>query len=113
MSGNTTPNNIAYVTTGDPVTLAAATAALAGSVETALSARQVKSYKWTNAAGRTGQAGMAEGDVGDQADTNVTYRYDGSNWNPTTAGTYLVIPTSASGATVSQTGRVTFTNSGF
>lgn len=109
MAGVTTPDSIAYTTTGDGVTLAASSAAMAGSIQAALNTRIIKSYKWANVSARTAQTGMSEGDVGDQADTNVTYRYDGAAWNPTTAGTYLIIPGSVAGAaTISQTGRISF-----
>ncbi len=58
----------------------AADEAVANSVQTALTARQIHTYQWANAAARTAQAGMAEGDVGYQADTDLTYQYNGSAW---------------------------------
>lgn len=39
-----------------------------------------RTYKWANAAARGAQTGMSEGDVGDQADTDIRYRYSGSAW---------------------------------
>lgn len=71
--------------------------------------RAIRTYKWANAAARTAQAGMTEGDVGDQADTDQRWRYSGSAWVNITSGLFPVIPTSVVGGTVAAGGRVTFT----
>lgn len=58
-------------------TFNAAFALIAGGVDTM---RPIRSFKWADAAARNAQTGMSEGDIGDQADTNTTYRYDGTQW---------------------------------
>lgn len=70
--------------------------------------RQIQTYKWANAAARTAQAGMSEGDVGDQADTDQRWRYSGSAWVNITNGLFPVIPTSVAGTgvTVGASGKV-------
>lgn len=72
--------------------------------------RQIQTYKWANQAARLAQAGMTEGDVGDQADTDRRYRYSGTAWMDITSGLFPVTPTSVAGAgvTLGQAGRVTF-----
>lgn len=80
MTANTTPDNIVSATTGDGVTIAAATTALANSVQTALNNRQRYEYVWANAAARTTQAGMVNGSTGYQVDTKSEYIYDASAW---------------------------------
>lgn len=57
-------------------------------------ALEKRSYKWANAAARTAQTGMTEGDIGDQADTNQRWRYSGSAWVNITVGLIPVVPTS-------------------
>ena len=43
---------------------------------------QIKTYKVADATARELLAGMTEGDIADQADTNETYRYSGTAWAP-------------------------------
>ena len=71
--------------------------------------RAIKTYKWANTAARNAQAGMTEGDVGDQADSNQRFRYSGSAWVDITSGLIPIVPTSVAGTgvTLSATGRVT------
>lgn len=69
--------------------------------------RQIQTYKWANAAARTAQAGMSEGDVGDQADTDQRWRYSGAAWVNITNGLFPVVPTSVVNATLSASGKVT------
>lgn len=83
--------SIYYADTGTPMSAEAISAAEANSVEAALdtvigSQRQIRNFKWANAAARTAQTGMTEGDIGDQADTDIRYRYSGSAWVNVSAG---------------------------
>lgn len=73
--------------------------------------RQIQTYKWANQAARLAQAGMTEGDVGDQADTDRRYRYSGTAWMDITSGLFPVTATSVAGTgvTLGQSGRVSFT----
>jgi len=83
-------------------------AANATNLTNALNVRQIKTYKWANAAARTAQVGMAEGDVGDQADTDAQYRYNGAAWVNLSSGITRLIPTvSGTGMSVSAAGLVT------
>lgn len=49
-------------------------------IDTLVSNRAIQTYKWANQAARLAQTGMTEGDIGDQQDTDVTYRYSGAAW---------------------------------
>lgn len=76
--------SIFYRNTSTPAALETESATQATSIETALSTltgvRQILSFKWANAAARTAQLGMSEGDTGYQLDTNISYEYNGSSW---------------------------------
>lgn len=101
----TTGDNIFYRNTSTPAALESESATQAQSVQVALDNRKVKTFKWVNTAARNAQTGMTEGDVGDQADTDASYRYDGSAWRlvPNSA----VFPTSVSSGSIdAQTGLV-------
>lgn len=107
--GATTPDGIAYLTTGSAVNPVTESSTQASSVQTALSLRPFYNYVWANAAGRTGQTGMRPGDLGFQSDTGVAYQYVNatSGWSssPTGAGKILsgsVLLTGLTTATQSQ-----------
>jgi hypothetical protein len=55
-------------------------AAMQASVQVALNALSMRSYKWANSSERNAQTGMTEGDLGFQKDTLVTYVYSGGAW---------------------------------
>lgn len=69
-----------YADASTPAALATITAAMADAEADQVAVRAIQTYKWANAAARTAQTGMSEGDIGDQADTDVQYRYSGSAW---------------------------------
>lgn len=83
---------------------------IAADISAVSAVRQVRTYKWANAAARNSQAGMSEGDLGDQADTDQRWRYSGSAWVDITTGLFPVIPTSVagSGVTLNASGKITF-----
>lgn len=101
--GTTTPDGIAYLTSGSAVNPVTESSTQASSVQTALSLRPFYSYVWANAAGRTGQTGMRPGDLGFQADTGVAYQYINSTngWltSPTGVGKIYVGSTSVTSFT--------------
>lgn len=76
----TSPDGIDYPDTSYTSGFVAALAAMATSIQTAFSKRQIRTFKWADAAARAAQTGMSEGDRGDQADTDKQYRYSGSTW---------------------------------
>lgn len=78
----TSPDGIDYPDTSYTSGFIAAVAALATSIQTAFSKRQLHSYLWADATARGAQAGMSAGDTGYQTDTNVYYRYNGTAWSP-------------------------------
>lgn len=105
MSASTTPDGIVSATTGDSVTIAAATTALANSVQTALALRQRYEFVWANAAARTNQAGMVVGAVGYQIDTKTEYIYESSTWRlKTPHAEYTVASKSMPNATLTTLG---------
>ena len=109
----TTPDNIGYITTADTVTPATESAAQATSIQAAFSVRQVKTFKAANAAGVVAITGMAEGDIADQADTDLQYRYTGTVWRAYGySGLIPIIPTSVSGTGVSVSSNGVITMSG-
>lgn len=78
----TSPDSISYPDTSYTSGIVAAMAAQATSVQTALSTRAIKAYRWANAAARAAETGMSAGDEGWQTDTTMHYLYDGSAWLP-------------------------------
>lgn len=91
----TSPDNIYYPDSATALALETNLAQLASSVQDAFDdkindTRQIKSYIWANNAARTGQTGMAEGDVGYQTDTDIPYRYSGSAWLPAHSGAIAI-----------------------
>lgn len=108
----TSPDNIYYADSSTAMSAEAISAAVATSVQDALDSkvndtRQIQSFVWANAAARTAQTGMAEGDWGYQQDTDVTYRYT-TAWNPYYAGGLVqVVPSSVTNGSVSAAGVVT------
>lgn len=50
------------------------------------STRQVYTYRWANAAARTAQTGMRNGDTGYQLDTRIKWTYNGTVWQPHDTG---------------------------
>lgn len=77
-------------------------------IDTVIGNRAIQTYKWPNAAARTVQTGMSEGDQGYQSDTDTSYFYTGSTWRTVTAGLNLMMPTTATNGTIVGGGRVTF-----
>lgn len=91
----TSPDNIAYATTADDLSVEDISAAQATSVQDAFNdkinnTRQKQTYRWANSAARTAQTGMQAGDVGYQVDTAMDYIYTGSAWRLNTGGLVLV-----------------------
>lgn len=92
MPANTSPDNIVYPVSTDPVApLETVFANMANSVQDAFDgfrtdwtnfegSRAIQTFRWANAAARTAQTGMVAGDVGYQIDTNVLYRRGASAW---------------------------------
>lgn len=93
----TSPDSISYPDTSYTSGIVAAMAAQATSVQTALSTRAIKAYRWADSAARAAQTGMAAGDVGFQIDTGVDWRYSGTSWLPTV---YMSTFTSATTVTL-------------
>lgn len=107
----TSPDNIYYADTATTSNDVNVSATEASSVQAAFNVRQIRSYKVANAAALTALTGMTEGDIADRADIDATYRYNGTSWRVTSAGTIPVVPTSVSGTGVSFSinGKVSFT----
>lgn len=87
----TSPDNIAYASTSDDLSVEDITAAMATSVQDALDdlvndTRQRQTYRWADTTARTGQTGMQAGDEGYQIDTATDYIYTGSAWVVNTGG---------------------------
>jgi 2',3'-cyclic-nucleotide 2'-phosphodiesterase (5'-nucleotidase family) len=84
----TSPDGIAYLVSGSPINPVSESAQQATSVQVALSNRSLYSYTWANAAARTGETGMREGDTGYQQDSDQPYWYLGSTfgWVPILIG---------------------------
>ena len=68
------------VDNAETATFNTAFAAIGTAIGTFKNSRQLQTFSWANAAGRTGQTGMANGDRGYQRDTKVSYMYDGVSW---------------------------------
>lgn len=92
MPAYTSPDNIEYPTSGDPVApLETVFANMAGSTQDAFDGfrtdwedfedtRALRTYRWANATERGAQTGMQAGDIGYQADNGITYFYNGTAW---------------------------------
>lgn len=85
----TSPDNIFSPDAGDDYALTADLAAVADSVQLAITTRfddlgpqELYSYRWANSTERGAETGMRAGDSGCQVDTGVKYRYSGSAWQP-------------------------------
>jgi hypothetical protein len=76
----TSPDNIYYADGTTPASLATITAAMATSVQDALTLREGHSFSWADTTSRNAQTGMVVGDLGYQADNDTYYRYTGSAW---------------------------------
>lgn len=79
MAGTTT-DGFRYAEATDPWAPSSDSAAEATSIQEWADTRQIPDYYWADAAARTAQTGMANGDEGFQADTGMTYKYNGSTW---------------------------------
>ena len=86
--GATVPDGIAYLVSGSPINPVSESSQQASTVQAAFLNRALYSYSWPNAAGRTGQTGMAEGATGYQRDNEQPYWYLGSTygWVPIRVG---------------------------
>lgn len=94
MPANTSPDNIEYPVSTDPVApLETVFANMANSVQDAFDgfrtdwndfedSRAIQTFRWADAAARAAQTGMVAGDIGYQVDMGVQYRYTGSAWRP-------------------------------
>lgn len=92
MPANTSPDNIEYPVSTDPVApLETVFANMANSVQDAFDGFRVdwngfegnhaiQTFRWADATARAAQTGMAVGDIGLQLDTGVQYRYNGASW---------------------------------
>jgi hypothetical protein len=81
MPANTSPDNIQFPTAGDQVApLNTVFQNLAETTQTALAPRASFSYRWADAAARTAQAGMRNGDQGYQIDTGLWYERIAAAW---------------------------------
>lgn len=114
MATATTPDDIYQMQTGDAVDPATESSLQGQSVQDALDDlvhdnRQIQTYKWANEAARTAQTGMAEGDIGDQADTEQRWRYSGSVWAVSNSGLVPIRPTTVVNGAISGVCTVTFT----
>lgn len=106
--GTTTPDGIAYLTTGSSVNPVTESSTQASSVQTALANRPFYNFVWANAAALTAQTGMRPGDLGFQVDTGTSYVYVSSStgWQPSATGVGKMLS-----GTVLVTGLTTFTQS--
>lgn len=88
MAGATSPDNIWFLNGSDPApgphTL---TGQLAGSVQAALSQRQLHTFRWTTLSAKDAQTGMTYGDLGYCQENNIVYVYSvqTGNWDPVSA----------------------------
>jgi hypothetical protein len=81
MPANTSPDNIQFPTAGDQIApLNTVFQNVAQTTQNALSLRANFSYRWANAAARTAQTGMRNGDRGFQIDTAQWYERIASAW---------------------------------
>lgn len=103
----TSPDSISYPDTSTTGGFIAAIAAMATSIQAALSKRGRKSYQWADATARGAQAGMASGETGIQADTLVVYKYNGSAWKAWESDWITYTPTLAN-VTLGTAGTSTF-----
>lgn len=109
----TTPDAIYFADSSTSMSAEAISAAEATSVQNAFDAfrefRQIQTFVWADSGARGSQAGMSEGDMGYQLDTDMYYYYSGSVWFASLAGTTTVIPTSVTNGSFTAQGKVTST----
>lgn len=110
MPANTSPDNIVYPVSTDPVApLETVFANMANSVQDALDGfrtdfddftaeRAIQTFRWADSAARNAQTGMVAGDIGYQIDTAVGYTYSGSGWVAT--GTVALLDKNGTGYSV-------------
>lgn len=118
MPANTSPDNIEYPVSTDPVApLETVFANMASSVQDAFDGfridwnnfennRAIQTFRWADATARNAQTGMVAGDVGYQVDTGVQYRYIGAVWTAWGSDWISYTPTT-SGVTLGTGGSVT------
>lgn len=94
MPANTSPDNIEYPVSTDPVApLETVFANMANSIQDGFdgfrtdwngftATRAIQTFRWANDAARTAQTGMTAGDIGYQTDTTTFHLYNGSAWIP-------------------------------
>lgn len=96
--------NLIYWTNSDPQSLptesSTTTTSLKNAFDAVSSSRMIQSFIWANATARNAQTGMVEGDIGDQADTDQSFRYNGSAWLNVTPGIVRAVPSGVSGTGV-------------
>lgn len=111
MTTSSTPDNLIGWTNSDPENMPLAVTTLRDSIQTALSKRQISSFRVANAVGLAAITGMVEGDIADRADIDITYRYNGIKWMPVSSGLVPVVPLSVggTGVTMATNGKITFT----
>lgn len=105
----TSPDNIFSPDAGAPYALTEDLAALADSVQDALTARldtpgthEIYSYRWADSTARNAETGMRAGDYGYQVDTGFSYFYNGSAWVVSSTGVGAASLTLDAGVTASQ-----------
>lgn len=76
----TSPDSIYYPDVFAAASIADITAAMASSIQAALSTRALHTYSWADSTARDAQTGMGVGDIGYQQDNGAYYRYGGSAW---------------------------------
>lgn len=118
MPANTSPDNIEYPVSTDPVApLETVFANMANSVQDAFDGfrvdwndfednRAIQTFRWADATERAAQTGMQAGDIGYQIDTKIWYRYVNSVWVPWESDWITYTPT-LSGVTLGVGGSVT------
>ena len=107
----TVPDDINYPDTDYTGGFVAAMGLMATSVQSALSVRAAKSYRWPDQAARDAETGMVIDNRGYQEDNDKSYRFNGSIWvEQSSSGSPLVMPTGISaGGSISIDGVVTST----
>lgn len=95
-----------YADSSTALSLATITANMADAEADQIALREIQTFQWADATARAAQTGMAEGDVGYQADANASYYYTGASWLRQDG---RIIPSAATNGTVSAAGVVTST----
>lgn len=76
MPGATSPDNIYFLNASDPFAPHTVTASVASSVQTALSVRQIYTFRWSTVAEKDAETGMDYGSIGYCEENGYVYVYD-------------------------------------